>query len=207
MITEPHNPGGALSSREDVLALARLAGARGALLVVNEVYRGFGESESFHGLADNLVVVSSLSKLFGAYQARLGWISAGAGLIERLRWGHLSMGMASASGAMAGLWFLEDAGRRLDKARALAREGIDEMWSWIGENPRLSWHLPRGPGFACIRLPGDVDDMELGERLCNEHGVLLVPGTLFEAPGTVRISWLGAGQRLGEGLELVSRAI
>jgi aspartate/methionine/tyrosine aminotransferase len=207
MITEPHNPAGVLSTREDVLALAGLAGEKGALLVVNEVYRGFGEIESFHGLADNLVVTASLSKLFGSYYARLGWISAKRELVERLRWGHLNMGMAAATGAMAGLFYLEEAHRRRERARARARDGIDEVARWVEADDRLQWHRPRGPGFACVSLPEGVDDMALAERLCDEHGVLLVPGTLFEAPGTIRVSWLEAGDRLGEGLDLVTAAL
>ncbi len=207
MITEPHNPSGVVSKREDVLALAAMAADRGALLVINEVYRGFGHTDSFHGLADNVVVVSSLSKLFGSYWARLGWISARADLVERIRWGHLNMGMAAAPCAMAGLAFMEQADQRRDAARAQARDGIDTVQSWVEADKNLSWHRSQGPGFACVGLPGGVDDMALAERLCDEHGLLLVPGTLFESPGTLRVSWLDAGQRLEEGLALVSRAL
>jgi aspartate/methionine/tyrosine aminotransferase len=207
MITEPHNPSGVVSDREDVLALARIAGEAGAMLVINEVYRGFGEIDSFHGLADNVIVVSSLSKLFGVYHARLGWISANPALVERLRWGHLNMGMASVPGALAGLTVLEDADRRRDKARARALDGVDTVAAWVGADDRLSWHRSQGPGFACVGLPDGVDDMALAGRLCDEHGVLLVPGTLFEAPGTIRVSWLEAGERLGEGLAQISRAL
>jgi len=207
MITEPHNPGGAISSREDVLALARLAGAHGALLVVNEVYRGFGEIESFHGLAGNLVVTASLSKLFGAYYSRLGWISAARELVDRLRWGHLNMGMAAAPDALAGLFYLQDAHRRREQARERANRGVNTVARWVEADQRLSWHRPRGTGFACVRLPAGVDDMALAERLCDEHGVLLVPGTLFEAPGTIRVSWLEAGGRLEEGLDRIERLL
>lgn len=204
MITEPHNPSGLVSAREDVETLAGLAAEKGALLVINEVYRGFGDIPSFHGLADNVVVVSSLSKLFGSYWARLGWISATAELIERLRWGHYNLGAAAAPCAMTGLAFLEGADRRREKARALALDGIEEVTSWVEANEKLQWHRSQAPGFACVKLLAGVDDLMLAERLCDEHGVLLVPGILFEAPGTIRVSWLEAGERLGEGLELVA---
>jgi aspartate/methionine/tyrosine aminotransferase len=49
-------------------------------------------------------------------------------------------------------------------------------------------------------LPEGTDDLALAERLHVEHGVLVVPGCLFEAPGTLRVSWLQAGDRLEEGL-------
>jgi len=207
MITEPHNPSGALSSRDDVEALARLAGTHGAILVINEVYRGFGESPSYYGLADNVVVVSSLSKLFGSYWARLGWISAAADLVQPLRMAHFNMGMASAPGAMAGLAFLADADRRRDRARRKACDPLERVESWVESTAGISWHRPRGPGFACIQLPDGMDDVALAERLLDEHGVLLVPGTWFETPGTIRLSWLEAGHRLEEGLDLVGAAL
>jgi aspartate/methionine/tyrosine aminotransferase len=207
MITEPHNPSGLVSAREDVEALARLAADNGALLAINEVYRGFGRTSSFHGLADNVVIVSSLSKLFGSYFARLGWISGAAELIERLRWGHLNMGMAAAPCAMAGLAFLKDADQRRERARSLAQDPIDEVQAWVEANHDLQWHRSQAPGFACVKLPAGVDDVRLAERLCDEHGVLLVPGTLFETPGTMRVSWLEAGERLEQGLALVAGAL
>lgn len=207
MVTEPHNPSGVVSAREDVETLAGLAAGKGALLVINEVYRGFGEAPSSHGLADNVVVISSLSKLFGSYWARLGWISASAELIERLRWGHLNIGMAAAPCAMAGLAFLEDADQRREKARSQALDGIDAFEAWVGTNGDLQWHRSQAPGFGCVKLPAGVNDVELAERLCDEHGVLLVPGTLFEAPGTIRVSWLEAGERLGEGLSSLTKCL
>lgn len=207
MITEPHNPGGALSAREEVEALARLAAVHGAVLVVNEVYRGFGESDSYHGLADNVVVVSSLSKLFGSYWARVGWISAGADLIQRLRMAHFNLGMGSAPGAAAGLAFMAEADQRRDEARRKATVHLPTVSAWVEATDGISWQPPRGPGFGCIALPDGTDDVALAERLLTDHGVLLVPGTWFETPGTIRLSWLEAGDRLEEGLAQVAMSI
>ena len=43
-------------------------------------------------------------------------------------------------------------------------------------------------------------------RLCGDR-VLVVPGTWFGAPGTLRVSWLQVGDRLAEGLGRLRRLV
>ncbi|MFO8071133.1 MAG: pyridoxal phosphate-dependent aminotransferase [Polyangia bacterium] len=200
MITEPHNPSGILSPREDVLALARIAAKRGARLLVNEIYLGFTGEPSYHGAAENIAVVSSLSKLMGAYWARVGWLAAEPSLVEELRRAHWNMGMPTRPGARAGLGFLERGDELRERARRSTRAGVDAVDEWVRVRPELRWSTPCGVGFGCVELPAGVDDMELAERLHREKGTLTVPGSWFEAPGTLRIAWLQAGDRLAQGL-------
>lgn len=207
MITEPHNPSGCHASSQDVLELAELARQRRAWVLVNEVYRGFGDRPSYHGVADNIVVVSSLSKLLGAYWARIGWLSSSAQSIQRLRQGHLNMGMASSPGAEVGLAIMARADELRDRAVSAARSGQPIVAEWVDATGGLSWHPPQGPGFGCITLPDGIDDVVFAERLHSDHGVLTVPGSYFEAPGTLRLAWLQSGDRLKEGLEIIRREV
>jgi aspartate/methionine/tyrosine aminotransferase len=207
VITEPHNPSGRFSPRAAILALAEAAAEVGASVLINEVYLGYSDRPSYHGIAPNVVVVSSLSKLLGAYWARLGWLSGGAAVIERLRWAHVNMGMPASPAAATGLAVL----RRADALRAVARQAahgplpmVDE---WVRGTPGISWSPPEGPGFGCVELPPGTDDMALADTLLEDAGVLVIPGTLFEAPGTLRLSWLQAGERLAEGLDALARVI
>jgi aspartate/methionine/tyrosine aminotransferase len=204
MITEPHNPSGVLAPRAGVLELASIAAKRGAVLLVNEVYRMYTDAPSYHGLADNIVVVSSLSKLLGAYWARLGWLSAPAPVIEKLRRGHWNMGMPTTPGARAGLGFLEKAPELIAASRAALGAGVDAVDRWVAGTEGLSWTRPDGAGFGCVALPPWIDDVAFAERLHARRGVLLIPGSRFERPGTVRISWLQSGERLAEGLGIVA---
>lgn len=208
MITEPSNPSGTLLPREQVLALADAAQRSGALLLVNEVYLGYTHAPSYHGAAPNILVVSSLSKLLGAYWARLGWVSGPAPVIDRLRLAHKNMSMPTAPGAAVGLGVLERADELRETARAISSSGMETVDSWVSSTPGLSWTRPRGPGFGCVHLPEGVDDdVRLAERLHEEHEVLVVPGTHFEVPGSLRISWLQTGEDLGKGLERIARAL
>jgi aspartate/methionine/tyrosine aminotransferase len=186
--------------REEVLALADLAARRGAVLLINEVYRGYSDRPSYHGAADNIVIVSSLSKLVGAYVLRLGWLSARPALEERIRRGTLNMGPASMPSAAAGLALMARLNDLRRDAAERARRGCGVVDAWVRSRPDLSWHTPQGPGYGCVALPAGTDDIRLAERLDDEHHVLLVPGTLFEVPSSLRLSWLGCEDQLEEGL-------
>ena len=207
MITEPGNPSGTAADRDDVLQLAEIAGKAGAVLLINEVYRGFSQGRSYHGAADNVVVVSSLSKFFGTYWARLGWLSGSPEVVERLRVAHLNFGIGTSPAAMVGLRVMEKADWFVEQALELAASGVDQVGAWVAATPGISWHRPHGPGFAAVRLPSGLDDVVFAERLHDQRKVLVVPGSFFFAPGTIRVSWLSAGERLQEGLEVISREL
>jgi aspartate/methionine/tyrosine aminotransferase len=207
MITEPHNPGGCLSPRADVLELARLLESRGAVLLINEVYRGFTDAPSCFGAAPNIVVVASLSKLLGAYWARVGWLAAPPDLAARLRLAHMTMGMPSRPSAGFGLSFLERAEGLRAEARALSAAGAARVRRFVEETPGVGWVRPEGPGFACVALPEGTDDLRLAEELHDRDGVLTVPGRFFDLPGTLRLGWLQSGERVDEGLERLAERL
>ena len=207
MLTEPHNPSGVFSPRDDVMELAAIATEYGATLLINEVYRGFTERPSYHGAAANIVIVNSLSKLFGTYWMRLGWLSAPEGIATKLRHGHTNMGMPTAPAAGLGISVMEKAAELQESARDTSRKGFPVVNAWVERTDGVSWHAPQGIGFGCITIPGGIDDVVFAEYLFAKKQVLLVPGTKFEVPGTLRISWLQSGDRLEEGLQRLSEGL
>lgn len=206
LITEPHNPSGIASPREAVLDLAARCAEAGALLLVNEVYRGFTGAPSYHGAAESIVVVSSLSKLCGAYAARLGWVSGPVEVCDRLRRALWNASVMPGPTAASGLTVMARIDALADRARQTVRDGIGMVDGWVEATPGLSWHRP-DVGFGAVSLPGGVDDLVFSEKLHDEHGVLVIPGSLWEAPGTLRISWLQAGAQLQAGLDRIAAAL
>ncbi len=205
LITEPHNPSGVFADRAEVLALCALAKRHGAWVLVNEVYRGFADPPeahpSYHGAADNLIVVSSLSKLFGAYAARLGWLSGDPDVIRPLHSAQMNYSASSAPSAAVGVAMLHQAESLVDEARRRSAL-VSRVDEWVHKTPGVSWTRPQGPGYGCVALPPETDDQEFVERLHREHRVLMVPGRLWESPGAVRLSWLQCDEeQLRIGLE------
>jgi aspartate/methionine/tyrosine aminotransferase len=208
LLTEPSNPSGTLTPREDIVELAGIAAKHQALLLINEVYLGFTNEPSYHGVADNIVIVSSISKLMGAYGMRLGWLSASANIINSLSLARMNFSMMSQPGAACGLNVLERADELKTKAQTQATKGIEVVDQFVKSSPGIEWTRPQGCGFGSISLPPDFkDDLTFVEKLYDEHNVLVIPGTHFEVPGTIRIAWLQSAGRLEEGLAAISKAM
>jgi len=207
ILCEPCNPPGIYSAREDILELAAMAEEKGAYLLINEVYRGFSDRPSLHGAAKNIVIVSSLSKLIGAYQYRLGWLSARPSVATRLREAHHNMGIPTAPAAAFGLKVMDKAEGIRNAAAAAAAAGLGVVDRWVNATPGLAWIPSQGPGFGSVELPEGIDDLAFAEQLHDEHGVFLVAGSMFELPGTLRIAWQQSGERLQEGLDIIAGAL
>ena len=89
VLTNLHNPTGALADPAQVLAIADAAARVGAVVLVDEVYLelladGAAAPTSFRPEA-NIVTTGSLTKAYGLSGLRCGWILAPAPLAERMR--------------------------------------------------------------------------------------------------------------------------
>jgi aspartate aminotransferase len=96
-------------------------------------------------------------------------------------------------------WFRE---RVLRKARS----NLPVMYEWLQGEERISCAMPDGALMALLELPPGMDDMELSEKVL-EHGVAVGPGSLFGAPGCIRVTFSCSSKQLSEGLAAISSAL
>ena len=90
-LTNLHNPGGVRSAAETLRAAARISERNGAHLLVDEVYAPFDAMCDAGGrwggsarlLAPNVVVASSLTKVYGLGAHRVGWMLGPPEVIAR----------------------------------------------------------------------------------------------------------------------------
>jgi aspartate/methionine/tyrosine aminotransferase len=79
MVASPSNPTGTLVPRAALAGLHALARARGATLVVDEIYQGLtyeGDTGTALSLGEDVFVINSFSKYFQMTGWRLGWLVA-----------------------------------------------------------------------------------------------------------------------------------
>jgi aspartate/methionine/tyrosine aminotransferase len=213
VLTNLHNPTGALASPRTVAAVAKAAAAVGAMVLIDEVYLEllFHDGEAFTSFRPdgNIVVTSSLTKAYGLSGLRCGWILAPAEIAERMR--RLNDLFASLPAHVAEQLGVVAMGR-LDKLRSRAGAILDENRAAyrevLGGHPALEQSIfdqgttvfPRVAGG-----PGSGD--RLFRTLMDRFETSLVPGRFFGRSEHVRI---GLGQdpaATRAGLERVRAAL
>ena len=215
LLTSPHNPTGAVMTREELVAVGEICRRHDLWLVCDEVYAELTfEVEhagvlSLPGLTDRVVSVSSLSKSHSMTGWRAGWAIGPVELAEHLY--YLSMCMLYGSPG-----FIQDAAEfalrtRLDEVGALyelyrrrAAAIIDEFSQLGSLRPRM----PEGGMFLMldIRSTGLSGDA-FARLLLEQEDVSVLPGEGFgpSAAGHVRICVTTDEARLREACRRIAR--
>lgn len=212
IISNLHNPSGALTQRPDLERLADLAETHDFRVLVDEVYLEwiYGSNEeprSAINLSPRFVTTRSLTKAYGLGPLRAGWILAEPTLADRMKRlnGIFTSSMSHPTERLAA--------RVLDNAEGLLHSGRERIahnrksvTAFVERNPRLSWVRPEAGTVGFVRLlTGDVD--QLVERLLTEYDTLVVPGHFFGAPDHFRIGYGMDAGVLEEGLARLALAI
>ena len=199
--------------REDQRALADIAADAKATLVVDEIFRPYVQDDNMvpptRSLVPEAICTGSVSKVYTWAASRLGWISGPADVIEeakRLKW-LVAPTFALPNTAMA-KQLIPLMPQLRDRARAIAKRGMDVMGEWVDSRDDVSW-VPPYAGIICFpRIEGVVDTVSLAKRALEEHGVMTSPGEFFGLPGHLRI---GVGhpdiEHVREGLQLLGETM
>jgi aspartate/methionine/tyrosine aminotransferase len=210
VINFPHNPTGFQPARAQLDAIVALAAARGAWLFSDEMYRLLepAASDRLRSVADLYergVSLSGLSKAFGLPGLRIGWLASRApGVPARLlAVKDYTTICSSAPSELLAIVAVEARERILERNLAIVRENTGEAERFFaGHTGRFAWLPPRAGSVAFPRWTGGSTAERLCRGVLDRQGVVLAPGSLFDAAGEhVRI---GLGRRdLPEGLALL----
>lgn len=85
VINNPHNPTGSTIDHALMQEVSDISRRKGGLLLVDEVFRLPQDGPSAVGLGSNVIVVGSLSKVYGFPGLRLGWAVAAESLLGPMR--------------------------------------------------------------------------------------------------------------------------
>lgn len=86
VLTNPHNPSGALTTVAEMLTVVNAAAAADVRLLIDEAFIDFAASESLTSLAphDHVIVLRSLTKFFGMPALRVGYAVAAPEMAARI---------------------------------------------------------------------------------------------------------------------------
>ncbi|MEA3199152.1 MAG: hypothetical protein QOE90_580 [Thermoplasmata archaeon] len=203
-LARPNNPTGA---REEDAALAEIAQAAervGAHVLVDEVFADATEAGARPARAAHprVISVNSLTKCLGFSPLRVGWaIVADAAAREAI---DRAKGVASAANASLNLLLgarILDARPRLLSALRGRRAANVRLAERFAAETKAETTLP-GAGTTCVvRLPpGAPEDITFAQRLADERGLVLPPGSFVEMPGWLRLGLVGPTATLEQGL-------
>lgn len=225
MVTNPGNPTGVVLTREQMRMIADVAKEHELYLISDEVYREFCYDRvedvptmaQFDDIAENLIIIDSVSKRFSACGARVGCIITKNrelhNALLKFCQSRLSVATIDQAGAAA-LYSVGD--DFFDQCRAEYKKRRDLVVDALRAIDGVLVEKPEGAFYVMAKLP--VDDTDkfqnwlLSEFDDGGETVMFAPGAPFyETPGKgvdeVRIAYVLKEQRLRRAMELLEKGI
>ena len=191
VVASPNNPTGLSMPREQILNLARILAARGCRLMVDESFVEFSRAGRAQSVEDaiethpNLVVIKSMSKVFGIAGLRLGYLlSADRAFIERVR---DTLPIWNVNGLAEE--FLRMVGRYLPafvRSCDLTRESCRKLEADLSALPGLHPIKSDANFILCRLADGAADGAEVPRRLYVAHNILIKDCSSKIMPGAHR---------------------
>jgi len=207
VVNFPHNPTGALPTREELVRLAALVGENGAFLFSDEMYRWLEREPgdllpSAVELSRRSVVLGGLSKSLSAPGLRVGWlVTHDATLRQQLAVAKdYTTICGSAPSEVLALAILRARDEIFARNRARIRANVAAFDAFVERHRGLlGWTPPAAGPVAFVRLAAREGAAAFCRRLVEEAGVMLLPSTVFDyGDAHVRVG-LGRAS-LGDGL-------
>ena len=225
MITNPGNPTGVVLNEAQMRMIANIAKEHELFLISDEVYREFCYNDSgkipcmgsFDDIAENLIIIDSVSKRFSSCGARIGCVITKnkqlQNAILKLCQSRLSVATIDQLGAAA-LYEVDESYIRTSIQEYRHRR--DVCISGLRKIPGVLVEEPMGAFYVMAQLP--VDDTEkLQTWLLNEFDdkgdtVMFAPGSPFYATegsgqNEIRIAYVLEEKNLARAIELLGLGI
>ncbi len=218
VLTNLHNPSGALIAAASLRTIGEIAQRAGAHVLVDEVYLemlfdqaapfSFPIGQSIAAVAENpFIVTSSLTKFYGLSGLRCGWILAAPPLAKRM-WllDDLYGSVAAHAAERMSVIAFDHLGQFRERARSLLTTNRALIDAFLDSRRDLEcFRPPAGTVFFPRLHHGDPEDFF--HLLREKYETTVVPGTFFEMPRHFRIGIGGDTAGLRGGLERLSAAL
>ncbi len=210
VLTNLHNPSGALIDEPTLQKVGDLAKQHGARVLVDEVYVETlyeQRPRSAVHLGDHFLVTSSLTKAYGLSGLRCGWVLANPALTQRM-W-HINdlYGVNAAHPAeLLSVIALDNLDRVASRAKKLLAANGPALEEFLRSRDDIECVRPQFGTVAFPRLPhSSVADLE--QLLREKYETSIVPGSYFGLAQHFRIGIGGGTEMTRVGLERLGLAL
>jgi len=196
-ITTPHNPTGLLMERSVFDGVMNLARERGLIVFCDEVYRELEHDPARRLPAacdayEHAVSLGSMSKTYGLAGLRLGWHATRDREILRrcLEFKLYTTICNSAPSEFLTALALRHREKIVERNLSIVRANLPLLDTFFDRQAgTFSWVRPNAASLCFARFAGREDPLALCERVVQEAGVLLLPGTVYDVPDHVRFGF------------------
>ncbi|MGH8161481.1 MAG: pyridoxal phosphate-dependent aminotransferase [Gammaproteobacteria bacterium] len=223
ILNSPNNPSGAVYSRTELEALAKvLTKHDNVLIATDDIYEHLLYDDSdfvdivmaAHALRDRTVVMNGVSKSYAMTGWRLGYAAGPAWLVTAMKklQSQSTSNPASVSQAAA-VAALEGDQACVAEMRAMFRYRRDRFIAALNEANGVHCELPPGAFYAfadcreAIAARGLDGDLAFAQWLLEEPEIAAVPGSAFGMSGYVRFSYASDQATLDEAAARLKRAL
>jgi aspartate aminotransferase len=222
IVNSPHNPTGAVYSRQTLAGLVNLAERHGFSVLSDEIYESMVYDGGRHicvpaawpEARDRIVLLNSMSKTYAMTGWRLGYAAGPRPLMDAITalQGHLA-GNPNSIAQKAGLYALveqvnlSEMVAEYDRRRRYVVERLNALPGVTCGTPRGAFYAFPDVRGALARSGGPTTTSALAEYLLEQAHVALVPGEAFEAPGFLRLSYATSMSRIEAGMDRITQAL
>jgi aspartate aminotransferase len=226
VLNNPSNPTGAVYTKAQIEALAKVVVDKNLLVISDDIYRQlvYGDAQ-YHSIAavgpkvaERTILVDGVSKTYAMTGWRIGYTAGPLPLIKAMAkiQGQSTSNPTNIAqvATLAALTGPQDCVATMRKAFDERRQ---EMVKLLRAIPGVSCREPKGAFYAFPDVSVAVgkktpegsildDDVQLCDWLVEVHKVAVVPGSGFGAPGFVRLSYATSMKNIQEGVSRIARA-
>ena len=218
ILNYPNNPTGAILSRDEAAALAKIAVEHDLIVISDEVYEKILYDEvkhycfaTFRGMRERTLIVNSFSKTYAMTGLRVGYVYGPKALVAPLWLTHqytvACVNTPAQYAALAALNGPQDSVvnmvREFDRRRRLVHGRLNEIEGFACKLPKGAFYV-----FPNIKDFG-MSSEEVADFLVKESRVATVPGSAFgsHGEGYLRISYAASYEQLEEALARIEKAV
>ncbi len=184
----PHNPTGYLPSAADFEALVSVARRHNLYLFCDEMYRllEHNPANRLPPVADAYergISLSGLSKSFALPGLRVGWLATQDTSLP-LKWltfKDYTTICNSAPSEILALMALRATEPIIQRNIKIVHNNLRTTSEFISQHPtQFEWFKPQGGSIMFPKWTGSLSVEEFCQRMVDERGVMIVPGSIFE---------------------------
>jgi aspartate aminotransferase len=217
LINSPSNPTGAVLPESILRGIAALAEKHNLWIISDEIYERltYGEKALSPAtfspeIAGRTITISGCSKTYSMTGWRIGYMVAPKPIATAVSNFQDQVTSNPTSFVQKGaIAALNLDGEAIEGMRAEFHARRDLFAAELAKVPGVKFPMPGGAFyfFADFSPYFGGDDARLAEYLLDEAHVAVIPGSVFEGPGCVRLSYTASRENLIRGAERISQAL